>query len=275
MSSVKSESEPLAGSGYMNPYDYHNFSDKKSLQEADRLLGTALHNYKTAVGYGLMKYKLTSDALELALWDMDILDGDPLSSKNRLTYSQEFRNMLGYADENDFPNVLSSWSDRLHPDDKERALNALKSHLNDYSGKTIFDVTYRMRMKNGKYRYFQAFGTTMRSPAGAPICVAGALADITEKKQTQEQLETIWNRVESGIVIIDAETRELLVVNPAAASMFGSGMETMLGKKCNEVFCTTERCPIMELNQEIDRSERIFRRANGEKIAVIKSVSKI
>jgi len=60
------ESEPLTGAADKNPSDYRDIiSDKVSLEEADRLLSAALHNYKTAVGYGLMKYKLTSDALEL------------------------------------------------------------------------------------------------------------------------------------------------------------------------------------------------------------------
>ena len=272
---ITGELEQLAGTGDKSPYDHRNISDKVSLDEAERLLGVALHNYKAAVGYGLMKYKLTSDALELALWDMDIFDEDPVSPGNRFSCSQEFRNMLGYTDENDFPNVLSSWIDRLHPDDKERALSALRAHLADHTGNTPYEITYRMKVKNGYYRYFQAFGTTLRSATGIPICVAGALADITEKKQTQEQLETIWERVESGIAIIDAETRELLVVNPAAVSMYGSSVDTMLGKTCNEVFCTSESCPILDLNQEVDRSERLFIKASGERIAVIKSVSKI
>ena len=39
----------LPDSGDDFPYDYRNVSNKISLEEADRLLGTALHNYKNAV----------------------------------------------------------------------------------------------------------------------------------------------------------------------------------------------------------------------------------
>ena len=272
---VTDDEQPSRRAADRNPYNNHSVFENISLVEAEQLLTAALHNYKTAVGYGLMKYKLTSDALGLALWDMDIFDDDPVSPKNKFSCSQEFREMLGYTDENDFPNVLSSWSDRLHPADKDRAISMMKAHLEDRTGGTPYEITYRLKTKSGYYRYFQSFGATLRSPSGAPLCVAGALADITEKKQTQEHLETIWERVESGIVIIDAETRELLVVNPAAVAMFGSSEDKMLGKRCNEVFCTSDSCPIIDDNQDVDRSERLFIRASGERITVIKSVTKI
>ena len=272
---IVSELEQLTDAVEESQSSYQSIIANKSLAEAEQLLSAALHNYKNAVGYGLMKYKLTSDALELALWDMDIVDGDPMNPGNKYTWSQEFRNMLGYDSEEDFPNVLSSWIDRVHPDDKEKVLASLYAHVNDQTGETPYEITYRLRMKDGVYRYFQAYGTTMRTSNGTPICVAGAIADITETKQTREQLEMIWERVESGIAIIDAETRRLLVVNPAAVHMYGAEMESMLGKKCHEVFCTSDTCPIMDDHQDVDRSERQFIRASGELITVIKSVSVI
>ena len=158
--------------------------------EAVRLLSTALENYKSNIEYDLMKYMLTSQALGVALWDMDVVGGDPVNPNNKFTWSQEFRYMLGFSDERDFPNVLSSWSDRLHPEDKERTLTAFAAHLNDRSGRTPYDVNNRIMMKNGEYRSFHAFGTTMRDKAGIPLRVAGALEDITDKARMQARLET-------------------------------------------------------------------------------------
>ena len=158
--------------------------------EVVNLLSKALSNYKSAAEYDLMKYKLTSDALGVALWDMDVVGGDPVNPKNSFTWSQEFRKMLGFTDERDFPNVTASWSDRLHPDDKESTINAFAKHLLDKTGKTPYDLTYRCKLKNGEYRYFRAFGTTMRDSHGIPLRVAGALQDISEEKQMQEGLET-------------------------------------------------------------------------------------
>jgi PAS domain S-box-containing protein len=167
-------------------------STRLSSSEANiaHLLSEFLNNYKTSVEYDLMKYRLASDAMGVALWDMDIIAGDPINPNNKFTWSNEFRQMLGFSDERDFPNQLNSWSNRLHPEDKDRTLNAFVVHLNDHSGKTPYDLQYRLMLKNEKYRIFHAFGATVRDKAGIPLRVAGALEDITEKIRAQEKLET-------------------------------------------------------------------------------------
>ena len=139
--------------------------------------------------YNIMKYKLASDALNIALWDMNVVQEDPINSENTFTWSREFRQMLGFTDESDFPNVLHSWSDRLHPDDRERALKAFAAHISDYTGKTPYNLEYRLMHKNGEYRYFHAFGATQRDSDGMPLRVAGALMDINRKKKMEEALK--------------------------------------------------------------------------------------
>ena len=102
------------------------------------------------------------------------------------------------------------------------------------------------------------------------------LADESEKKlNTLVQFETIWNHIESGASIIDAETREILDVNPVAVRMYGGSKEDMIGKVCNKLFCPAQQCPILELNQVVDRSERKFVKADNSSIPIIKSVTQI
>jgi len=89
-----------------------------------------------------------------------------------------------------------------------------------------------------------------------------------------EQFEMIWKNVESGIVIIDAETRLLLDANPAALRLFGDELEKMVGRKCYDFF-GQHMCPIIDLKQSLDRAERDFIKADGSIIPVLKSVSRI
>ena len=91
----------------------------------------------------------------------------------------------------------------------------------------------------------------------------------------QEEFETIWNNVESGIAVVDSETRKILDMNPAALRLFGGTREMVIGKRCKNAFCPAEKCPILELNQVIDRSERKFIKSDGSLIPIIKSVAKI
>ncbi len=119
-------------------------------------------------------------------WSMNVIGRDPSNPNNAFWWSQQFRRLLGYRDESDFPNVLNSWSDSLHPEDKQAALDAFNKHVNDYSGNTPFDLEYRLRRKDGSYRWFRALGTTVRESDGTPIVVAGSILDITDSKKNQE-----------------------------------------------------------------------------------------
>jgi PAS domain S-box-containing protein len=91
------------------------------------------------------------------------------------------------------------------------------------------------------------------------------------------RFETIWNYVECGIAIIDARTKQIMDINPVAARMFGGERPAIIGKCCHEIFCPADKhsCPILDFNQEVDRSERVFKNVIGEKLPIIKSVIKI
>jgi len=130
----------------------------------------------------LAKLNLMVQASRIGLWDMEVVKDDPVNPDNTFIWSDEFRYMLGYKDEKDFPNVLSSWSDLLHPDDKERTIEAFSKHLLDNTGGTPYDLEYRLLKKNGEYSYYHAYGETIRDKEGNPIRVAGALMDVTEIK---------------------------------------------------------------------------------------------
>jgi PAS domain S-box-containing protein len=211
--------------------------------------------------YDIMKYRLTSDALNLAHWDMDIAEtGDPVNPKNSIIYSPEFRRMIGFSDETDFPNVLSSWTTRLHPDDYERVMSAFAAHINDRTGKTPYNLEWRLMMKNGEYRYFHAFGSTVRDDSGAPLRVAGALRDITNIKLIEGELAGEYAKSEATAhwykSILDATPLPISVtdinmnwtfVNKAVEDFLGMKREDMMGEPCskwNTHICNTSDCGI-------------------------------
>lgn len=165
------------------------------------------------------RYDLINRALVEAPWDMTVEAGDPVNPNNEFWWSHQFRKTLGFKDESDFPNVMSSWSDRLHPEDAERTLKAFADHLNDYSGKTPFDIDYRLQLKNGEYRWFHAGGETIRDENGKPLRVAGTIRDITFEKNKQdvlkamnEQMKQLSNSIAEmvkGIESVSSQAQEL------------------------------------------------------------------
>jgi len=68
--------------------------------------------------FQLTRMKLIVHESKIALWDMQIAKGnDPMNPNNNLTWTAEFRKMLGYSGKIDFPDVLNSCAtkpEKLH-----------------------------------------------------------------------------------------------------------------------------------------------------------------
>ena len=155
-----------------------------------------IENERNKNEYQLTKMNLVLQATDIGLWDMEIVKGDPVNPSNTFIWSDKFRQMLGFSNEIDFPNVLSSWSDKLHPEDKKRTLECFSRHLLDRTGKTPYDIEYRLLKKNGEYAHIHAFGSTVRDENGYAVRVAGAIEDITEEKIIALEKETVGLRLD-------------------------------------------------------------------------------
>ena len=109
---------------------------------------------------------------------MDVIADDSVNPNNPIIWSGEFRGMLGFSDETEFPNELHSWVNVLHPDNLKNTVEKFTEHITDRTGATPYDIEFRMKTKLGEYRYFRATGETVRKEAGTPINVAGALMEL-------------------------------------------------------------------------------------------------
>ena len=118
-------------------------------------------------------------------WTMDF---DETGAMKRVNWSDEFRRMLGYHGTDDFPDVLESWSDLLHPDDKERVLKEFNETIYDYEGHKTYDVEYRLLTKNRGYRWYRAVGKPTRRSDGSPITYIGVFIDVTGQKEIMQEL---------------------------------------------------------------------------------------
>ena len=135
-------------------------------------------------------------ATKIGLWDVGIVDNDLFHPENTFNWSNDFRKMLGYSDEIDFPNVFESWRSRLHPDDEEKAISDVTKYVADSTGTMPYDVEYRLKKKDGEYGYFRAYGEAIRGIEGGVIRLAGALMDISKEKNTLLNTERLRQEAE-------------------------------------------------------------------------------
>jgi len=188
-----------------------------------------------------VRFDLVNRASSEGLWDMEVVAGDPVNPNNRFWWSQQLRNLLGFNDERDFPNVLASWADRLHPQDKQATLDAFARHLNDKSGHTPYKVKNRLAMKDGSYRWFYAQGETLRDAQGRPVRVAGSLRDIHDELQRDHEHEVIITRFELAREMLSDGLWDMEViagdpVNPKNPFWWSTQFRRLLGFETVEEF---------------------------------------
>ena len=84
-------------------------------------------------------------------------------------------------------------------------------------------------------------------------------------------LDSIFTRV----VVVDEKSHEIVDANPNALEAIGASKEHVIGKMCHRFICPAEKgkCPISDLGQTVDKSERVLLRANGERIPILKTVT--
>ncbi|QEG40363.1 PAS domain-containing sensor histidine kinase [Roseimaritima ulvae] len=128
------------------------------------------------------------DRLELALTGANIGLWDWNAQTNEVYYSATYKLQLGYSADLQW-NHFNDWESRLHPEDRERSV----AYVHDYFAGRIdaFRPTFRMRCSDGSYRWILSQGRAFFDADGNPTRVIGVHVDITERIETQQELERL------------------------------------------------------------------------------------
>ncbi|MGC3944054.1 MAG: PAS domain-containing protein [Chryseolinea sp.] len=108
--------------------------------------------------------------------------------------SPEYFEMLGY-DKNFFSdgkklNIQDIWMRLLHPDDRQRAIEAFANYIGRKSS-DMYEATFRMKHMNGEYRWIWSRGRTLMKPDGTVSSITlGTHIDITDRKNMELDLVT-------------------------------------------------------------------------------------
>ena len=124
---------------------------------------------------------------------------------NEVTFNSLKVTTLGY-DKSEIPEHVTYqfFTDKLHPDDYQKAMEAMRDHI--YGKADIYEVEYRIKAKDGTFKWYYDRGRITQYDNGKPAFLAGIVFDITEKKETQLELE-YKNRILSEMSSIDGLTK--------------------------------------------------------------------
>ncbi len=187
------------------------------------------HRAEAALRESEERYMLAERAVNDGLWDWNIDTGDDY-------LSARWKEILGFSD-GELPNHQSSFFDRIHPDDVAGVSAVAREHIN---GGRRFSTEFRMRHKDGTYRWVLSRGEVVRDSAGRAVRMVGAMTDITESRKANEALlrreEHFRRLIENASDLITAVNKRGVITyqSPAAMRSLGYQAEEMVGRNWSE-----------------------------------------
>jgi len=171
----------------------------------------------------------------------------------------------------------AAWIALIHPEDVKRVMAEVKEH---WATQKPYRVEFRIRAKDGSYRWALARGQTRWDAQGKPLRMAGSQTDITERLKEQERLRLLdicLSRSNDVIMICAAEPQDelgprILYVNEAFTRVTGYSAEEAIGRSPRFLLCPTTSEEVRQrirhalLKREALRIEIVNRHKSGEEI---------
>jgi PAS domain S-box-containing protein len=121
------------------------------------------------------RFHLVAQAAHEAVWDWNLLTGEVWRNKG-------FQVLFGYS-EQDITNSPEWWSDRVHPEDRERVMSSIPALLAGSVHPVSFE--YRFRRADGSYADVFDRSFFLTNTEGRPVRMIGAMLDISERKRLE------------------------------------------------------------------------------------------
>ena len=141
------------------------------------------------------RYSRVSEAVAEGIYDWNIAD-------NSLHVSDRLLEIFG------FEGRLTSrnWYSRVHPDDAEAYRDALRECFRGKTAKIACE--YRIKARDGKYRWVEDHGLPIRDAAGRAIRLVGCVSDVSKRRSMEEALRNSEQRYASAMQAINEAVYE-------------------------------------------------------------------
>ncbi|MFH0966313.1 MAG: response regulator [Methanobacteriota archaeon] len=194
-----------------------------------------------------------------------------------ISFNQRFKTLWLIPDEiiesREDEQVLRSVLDNLQdPDEFLTRVTYLYEHPDEKSHEEIY-------LADG--RILERFSAPMYGDDGNYFGRVWHFGDITDLKnnerriqESEEYLQTIFNSVSAGVIIINPGTHTIYDANPAALHIIGAEKKEVIGSICHQFICPSmvNQCPITDLHQEIDDIEWVLKTVDHKLIPIMKTV---
>lgn len=185
---------------------------------------------------------MAMEGAQFGIWTWDV-------QTDEVTYDHIWCEILGYP-EDEIEQRYDFWESRVHPQDKEKTLMALRAML---SGQTdLFRQEYRLRTKSGEWKWVVGRGSiTGRNAAGETTRVSGIIIDINTYRKAENERrepERLYQQISDSTfeAIFLSENGICVGQNKTAERMFGYTNEEAMGRCGTEWIHPDHRDQVME-----------------------------
>jgi PAS domain S-box-containing protein len=140
-------------------------------------LSEQLKKAETALRESQERLQLVMQGSRDGFWDWNILT-------NECYVSDRWKELRGYATDEQIEDPISVWSNGIHPDDRDRVIRAFYAHLEQKSA--LFNEEYRIQRKDKTYIWVLDRGQAVWNESGQATRIAGSQTDITYLKNSEE-----------------------------------------------------------------------------------------
>ncbi len=124
------------------------------------------------------RLRLAVRVSNIGLWDWD-------RKTDVVVFSPEWKALLGYA-EDEIRNELNEWKCRVHPDDIGPTLDRIRRAI--VAGDMAYEVEFRMRHKDGTWRWIFSRAEVIRDACGSAVRILGCHLDVTTQRQALDAI---------------------------------------------------------------------------------------
>ena len=190
------------------------------------------------------------------IWDVDMPDGE---FQNGRMSTVNFWEHLGYGPETQAETTTAV--SLLHPDDLEPALHAVQAAL---SGETKgFEAEFRVRHKDGTYRWMLSRGAVVRNAAGLPVRFIGSDVDTTDLKRaeaalrvSEQRFRTFVDHASDAFFLLD-ERMVVLDVNRRACQSLGYTRDELVGMTPIDLDADVTPADLEDIERRLDAGETV------------------
>lgn len=124
------------------------------------------------------RFQLISRATNDVIWDWDF-------ATNRVWWNDSMTKVFGH-DPAELEPGLESWTNRIHPDDRERVVDSI--HVVIDGKEELWSEAYRFARSDGQYANVIDRGFVNRDANGKATRMVGSVIDTTERMEMEERL---------------------------------------------------------------------------------------